>query len=188
MKKIIMALGLIVSMLFYSGTLLAEKSPSDTFKEMVARVKKEGRPSVMLDYVHWDSAFKELSAQEKQQLGVNNSKEFKAYLSGIFDNPRKFVTERMGSYLNQMPPEQREAMVNQMVAGMEKESAKMKKEMMESTFKILDEKTDGDRATLTVQTKSADKTETEKIHMVQVGGKWYLSSGTFAGGSKNSQN
>ena len=97
--------------LFFALTVRAiAESPTDVVKTALDATKNSGSPAEMLNYIHWQSVFDKLPAEQRASFKATTPEELKRFYQKSFEDP----TELIQSQLSKIPPEQRAAAEQQL--------------------------------------------------------------------------
>jgi len=161
------------------NTALAQNSPEETIQKMTSEMKKQKSAAPIVEYVHWETAFKTLTPEESAGMKVNSAEELKKYSKSMLQDPVAFMKEQMQANLGDIPAEQR-IFAEQAMAGMiemvETEHKKMAEEMKNTEYKVGETTIEGDVATVELLTTLNGETKTDSIELKKIDGRWYLPS------------
>lgn len=156
-----------------------EKGPDATVQEIVGRMKKEGNPSVVVEYVNWEKAFAEFPEKQREQLSVKNSQELRTFFFEMLAHPTDMMKKQMETRLTNIPADKQEeakqsiAKIQEMMRAKEVE---MKQRLSQTEYQIGDVKVDGNKAVVKlVQTYQGQKRE-EDVPLEKENGRWLLPS------------
>jgi len=176
MKKI--SIFSIMFLTLLSPVFALADSPEATVTEAIAAVKKTGSPASVLEYVHWESAFKDLSAEQRTAMKVNSPPELKAFYAKALSNPETLVDEQIARLGSSVPPEQKQFLLVQMEQLKTQMRQKMKeqeKKIMDASYQVVGTDIKGDTAVVNVQSTMPGEAPTQhKLNLVNVEGKWLL--------------
>lgn len=174
-----------------SGLLVATASadtstPAGTVKEIVDKMKKDGNPAVVVDYVNWDRAFHSFPQEQKDKLNVKNSGELKTFFTEMLTHPSVMVKRQMEARMEALPEAERET-ARQTLASIEgkmvAKEAEIKERLKNTTYEIGESKIEGDKATVRLlQIYQAEKQD-ETVQLEKDGSRWLLPSTALGGQS-----
>lgn len=175
MKKLLLLLTL-----FLSLNCWAADAPEARVEAMVTRVKQEKSMQPTLDFVHWDTAFKELGAEEKQMFGVTSPDELKLKLSGFLKDPSLFIKQQLKVQLGvqNLPAEQLqmfESILESQIAGIKSQMDAEVSRMINSKHVIHGSNITGNQATVDVEFISATDTSRDNLNLDLIDGQWWIS-------------
>ncbi len=158
----------------------AESSPDGTVREIVKRMKEEGNPSVVVDYVNWEKAYSDFPVQQREQLNVKNSGELKAFFQQMLAHPTDMMHKKMEAQLATIAPEKQEeaksqmAKIEEMMRGKE---AEMKERLTSTVYEVGKvKKIDETKAEVQLTQTYKDQKRTETITLEKDGENWLLPS------------
>jgi len=161
------------------NTAVAQSTPQETIEKMTSEMIKQESPAPIVDYVHWATAYKSLTAEESAAMKVNSPEELKRYSKSMLEDPVAFMREQMQANLGDIPAEQRQ-FAEQAMAGMinmvEAEHKKMAEDMKNTTYKVGETTVNGDTAKVELLTTLDGETKTDTIELQKIEGRWYLPS------------
>ena len=160
----------------------AAAAPEDTVKEIVGKLKANGDPGVVLEYVSWDDAFKETPPQVLQSLGVKDAAGLKEQTLKLMAEPAKFVRQKMVEKISTLPPEKQAEMngqLDQLTQRVEKEFADMKEKLKRTDFTVGESEISGDTALVDISAKVDGSSQDNKLKLVSRNGAWLLASPEF---------
>lgn len=173
---------LAVAFLIAPTSALAAGTPEDTVTAIVAKLKENGDPAVVLEYVSWDDALKDTPPQVLQSLGVSDAAGLKDQTGKLMAEPAKFVREKMSQRIATLPPEQQAVMNKQLeplTQKVEQEFKDMKGKLKRTEFKVGKSEIAGDTATVDITATIDGTTQENKLKLVKRGDNWLLASPEF---------
>jgi len=69
---------------FFPSLSAAEQDPARLMAEIVGKLKQNGSPSALIEYVDWNSAYRRLDDRKRVVLKVNSGKELRESYRRIF--------------------------------------------------------------------------------------------------------
>ena len=91
--------------LFFAATVcVAQGGAKQLVEEIVNRLKETGNAAVVLDYVHWPTAFENLPVSDRRLMEISSAEEFRSYVNGMVTNPQEFVRREYTTRLNASAP------------------------------------------------------------------------------------
>ena len=172
-----------VFVLFTAISSHAITKPEEAVQEMVTKLKQAGDYAVLLDYVHWETAFTQMSAQEKQALQAQNPSQLKTVVKEFLISPKKAILSKVGKDMEALPSEQKEMMtkmLTQQAEQIQTERAKRNQEIKRTEFKVGNAKVNGSRASVEVTELLDGQSKTRNIDLVLIANRWWLPSSDFA--------
>lgn len=170
----------ILFVLFAYSIAFAAPSPEKKVDEIFNRIKKEKSYGVMAEYVHWETEFKRMPAEQKAAMGINSPEELKSKMKGLMTDPKAAMKKEMNTRMNlsSLPPEQQKmiaAMMEKQLDGMTSKMDKSLNDLESTSYKILDTKVDGNIAKIDMEVTSPTETKKEKVELEMIEGDWYVS-------------
>jgi hypothetical protein len=156
-----------------------EKGPDATVQEIVGRMKKEGNPSVVVEYVNWDKAFAEFPEKQREQLSVKNPQELRTFFFEMLAHPTQTMKKQMETRLTNIPADKQEE-AKQSIAKIEDmmraKEAEMKERLSATNYEIGEVKVEGNRAVVKLVQVYQDQKRVEDVPLEKEGGRWLLPS------------
>ncbi len=175
----------IAKTLFFCGAflmsvsaLLAE-SPTEVVNKVITSMKKDGSPVAMVEYIHWPTAFENLSAQQRQEMGIDSVESLRSYMKKMLASPSSAMRDMMESRINQIPPEGQasmKAMIDQMVSRVEAQEQQMKSKIAAADYEVKALEETQDSASVEIKTLSEGKEKVDTVQLQKIDGKWYFPS------------
>jgi len=163
-----------------AGVVLADSTPDGTVKEIVKRMKEEGNPSVVVEYVNWEKAYADFPVKQREQLNVKNSAELKAFFQEMLAHPTDMMKKKMEQQLATVAPDKQEEAKTQMVKieeMMRNKEAEMKERLTSTVYEVGDvKKLDNNKAEVKLTQTYKDQKRTETITLEKDGEAWLLPS------------
>ncbi|MFN8392157.1 MAG: hypothetical protein U0136_17830 [Bdellovibrionota bacterium] len=183
MKMIRQALLCAFSVFVTASVAHAGTSPDATVKEIVDKMKAEGNPAVIVEYVNWEKAFSQFPQQQKDQLNVKSSAELKSFFHEMLANPSGVMRKQMESKLGTVPPEKQEeakAQIDQIEGMMKRKETELKERLTETTYEVGKPEITGNTATVKLTQSYKDQKKVEDVKLEKDGDRWLLPSVTLA--------
>lgn len=168
--------------LFAAGPGVAAPTPEGTVQEMLTRLKQERDPAVMLQYVHWQSAFDNFPSAQRQEMGVDSPAAFQKYFENFFKDPSHFMREQLRGRLDALPENQRAAVQSQMdhmVQMFAEKRKEMDEKMGRTEYTIGSVDKQGNAATVEITSSLDGNQRTQRIPLEFIDGRWYLPTMKF---------
>lgn len=160
-----------------------ETDPRAVVKAMLSRLKQTGEPVVILDYVHWPSAYANFPEAERRAMGITNADQLKAHVTKMLSDPSGFARERAQEMIANLPADRqakvREQM-NQMAAGLEAKTSEMRTKMSRIDYAVGNARIQGAFADVPIVSTLDGQTKTSDIKLQFIEGSWYLPTFEFA--------
>ena len=170
---------IVLVLLLTSTTCLAADGPAKRLQTIITQLQTSKDTSLIANYVHWDTAFKELPAQQKAMLKVSNAEQLKSFFVRVNKNPKELMMEQLKESLAQMPEEQRTQIQSQLEQVADQAQAvfeEKKQEFLAAEYTVGEAKIEGEKASVVLNAKSGEETRSENIDFILVDGTWYLPS------------
>ncbi len=166
--------------LFVSFNCFASDNPEARVEAMITRVKQEKSMQPTLDFVHWETAFKELGAEEKKMFGVTSPDELKLKLSGFLRDPSLFIKQQLKIQLGaqNLPPEQMqmfESIMESQISGIKQQMDSEISRLINSQHVIHGSNIIGNLATVDVEFISPTATSRDNLNLHLVDDQWWIS-------------
>jgi hypothetical protein len=183
-------LGLMLSVINLLGSLILsgesafaqigeDQGPRLVVQSIAGDLQREKNPAVILNYVHWPSAFSSLKAEERTRLKITSPEGMKNYFEGFFRDPGEFLKKELTERLEAMPQEKRASYAERFdhsVALMKKKQSEMKQRLASTSYSTGRVSVDGENARVELVSTVQGETRRELIPLVKVNGRWYLPS------------
>ena len=171
--------------LLTAGSAAAEAvSPEATVQEIVAKMKSEGTPAVIVEYVNWPKAYSQFPEKQKEQLEVKSPEEMKAFFKEMLAHPSVVMKKQMEARLSTVPPEKMEE-AKQSIAKIEEmmkaKEVEMKDRLTTTVYEIGKSEVKGDQATVKLTQTYKDQKRTEDVTLEKDGDRWMLPSVNMVG-------
>jgi hypothetical protein len=157
-------------------------SPDKTLTSLVQRLKATKDPLVILDYVHWPTAFKNMPDHERQAIKINSADELKGYFQRLFQNPDSMLNDQISSKFPGMSDDKRKELQEtavRMAAVMKDQRQRMQERLAKTEYQIGKVEAAGDNATVELISMLDGQTKISKVKLEKVGNAWYLPSVRF---------
>jgi len=157
--------------------------------EMIGRLKSERDPAVLLEYVHWDTAFRNFPEDQRREIQVSNPAEFRGYFEGFFRDPADFVQRQMQSRMSGMSSDQKqmlEAQFKQLANQMLDKRRRMDEKMSRAEYRIGEVEVEGNAATVELITTLDGQTRAQTLPLELINGRWFLPTMKFVESSSAS--
>ena len=185
MKQILLIALICLSILVLGNRVsLAETStPKAIVEEMVTRLKASGDATVVLDYVHWPTAFANLPLNERRLMEISSPEELREYVKSMVSNPQEFVRKEFASRMQNVAPKDRETAKHDMeitVAKIQEQKTQIQKSISRTEYKIGEpDQTSDTNVTIPIIASLDGQTKTSSVALQQIEGKWYLPAMDF---------
>lgn len=167
-------------------------SPEATLKEIIVRVKKDQSFVSLVDYVDWERAFKELSAERRAELKVTTVGELRMFFWNSLAFPTEQLKARLNAEVSSLPAEKREKAKASIASKLEvsaRNEAEAKSVIAATEFSIGAVKIDRDKvgdnvtekATVELRQTFHNRENTAQIPLVKDKGRWLLLTPSLSG-------
>ncbi len=175
MKKLLILITLCLSL-----NCWAADAPEARIEAMITRVKQEKSMQPTLDFVHWETAFRELGEQEKQMFNVTSPDELKLKLSGFLKDPSLFIKQQLKIQLGaqNLPAEQMqmfESIMESQISGIKTQMDSEISRMINSKHVIHGSNILSNQATVDLEFISATESSRDNINLVLIEDQWWIS-------------
>ena len=156
---------------------ISHKAPRLVVQEIVSKLKNKEGPSIVIDYIHWPTAFASLEEHEKSVTLATSSEELRDYFKKFLIDPKEVLTRQFESQLQSMPIEERDVgkeMMGGILAGLVGRFEDERKRLVDSEYEVGDQKIEEDHAEVELRISYQGSVEQESIKLIKVGDKWYL--------------
>lgn len=162
-------------------------SPESTVQEIVTKMKAEGNPAVIVEYVNWTKAFSQFPQNQKDQLGVKSPDEMKSFFREMLAHPSVVMKKQMESRLSTVPPDKLEEAKQSIVKieeMMKTKETEMKERLTSTKYEVGSANINGEQATVKLTQVYKDQTRTEDVTLEKDNGRWMLPSVNMVGPPK----
>lgn len=153
---------------------IAVPDPSDTVRAIIQDMKAKKDMGVVLDHVHWPSAFKGNPAAA--QLGATTPEELKNKMKAAMTDPMSVLEEHLDAQMGSMPPAQKDQFLKMMAKTVEGSKQKMVDDLVATEFTVGKSIVEGENAKVEVTTLKKGKEEKDTVELILVDGKWFLTN------------
>ena len=161
----------------FTGTCLADSTPTKTMETIIQSIKSAGNPSGVVEFVNWTKAFDKLPEAQRAQLKITNAEGMKAFFKDMLTSPSATMKKQMDDRLKTVPAD-KQAQAKEQLLKLEKmmqdKEAEMKDRIAQTEYKVSDEKIEGANATVTLTQTYKGETKTEVVKLEKDGDKWLL--------------
>lgn len=178
LKKLFLAI-LTLSLLAAGGG----GGPEQMVKEMVDRLKSSRNPVVILEYVHWPTAWERLGESDRRQMAVTSAEGLRAYYEQILNDPQAFARREVERAIAGMPPEQQRmatAGMSGMLEDLRQLTDRMRERIRETRYEIGVASVRDERGQVELRSTLDGRTERSLLEVIRVGNRWYLPGTEFA--------
>ncbi len=166
-----------------SAVASAELNAQQTVEQLLGKLQKSGSLTEVLEYVHWPTAYKNLTPEQSRMLEVGSPQALRSTTENLLKNPGKALTERLTSRFGNVAPEQKamiEQMLSQQTSEVNRKIQDAQAQMKRAQYKILKTQEQGATATVLVQAEVDGKVDQRPIQMSKIDGRWYLSTSNMS--------
>lgn len=160
--------------------LVAEPtSPKEVVRSFVNEYNQSLSPAVMVNYVHWPTAFNNLTSSQQSAIKVTNPEEFKAYITNTLKDPIQTVRKVVRAKMDTLTPEQRarlEQSLEQQIQQLEQQRQQLQEKMKNAVITVGEATIEGDKASVPVSTEFEGENKQETVQLERIDGRWYLQS------------
>ena len=157
----------------------AGSTPEATVHSAIKELKSTGQPSAILNYVHWQTAFNQMSPMYRAQINADSPEALKSFYSKALKDPSEAMKGTLEGYASQLPPEQQAMMKQQMEklgAMMKQRLDEAKKKLVEADYEIGKASVEGNDATLKLVATRGEETRSHDLKLIKIGEQWYFPS------------
>ncbi len=174
-RKALRVLSFIVYILVPAICLAAPSTgkPEVVVQSMLTELKSEADPAVLLDYVHWPTAWKSFPQTQRDKIGIRSPEELKEYFENFFKDPDQFIEKYIMSRYegSQALPEQS---ITKMAETMKRKKAQMREKMKNTSYEIGKSTIQGNAASVEIVSTLNGKSKSQTLPLQNIDGKWYL--------------
>ena len=157
-------------------------SPDQSLSNLVQRLKATKDPLVILDFVHWPTAFKNMPARERQAIRVSSEADLKSHFQKLFQNPDGFLKDQLSAKFPGLSEEKRKEIEHsqaRLVAAMKDQRQRMQERLSKTDYQIGKVDANGNNANIELISMLEGETKISKVKLERVGSTWYLPSVRF---------
>ncbi len=154
------------------------ESPEDAVRDLVAKMKKAGDLTPLVEQVDWDSRYKDMLPEERKALGFSNAEEMKAFYSKKAqangeDVLEKVVKDGEGAVKVRGAPDPAALVEDEL----DRQQGEAKSRLVNTTYSVIrSEKIGDDKYLVTVRKSYRDESEEVDVTMRLSGGRWVTDS------------
>jgi hypothetical protein len=177
-------LGFLCSAFIFGISIIATKSvyaerqtARGTVVEMLQRLKQSGSYQTVLEYMHWQTAYKNLKPEEIKALNLRSPEDLQTHLNAILEDPSVFLREQYKLQAQNLPEEERvklEQSVKIQIERIQKEQMLMQQRIKVSKFSIIKVVENADQAEVYVRSQTPGSDETKPLKLIRVDNIWYM--------------
>ena len=163
----------------FSFSANAANDPIDTVKAAIEAIKQTGDPAAMIEFVHWDTAFAGLPADQKKSMKVNSGAELKNFFIQFFKDPSIMIKPKIEEMKAKVPADKQAQFEQQMLAlsaTMQQKLAEAKEKLKSIQYEIGKATVTGDLASVPLTSTIDGKSSTKDLKLINIDGKWYFPS------------
>lgn len=178
MKQLLIA-GLAL-ILVIPACALAEDGPHETMENIVASLKKTPGIAGIADFVHWETAFNEVPAPQRQEMGITSAQELRKFYIEAQSDPGAIIRRQMKQ--RGVPPQQADVLEQQIAALSQNLKQRMQQQherVMRTKFEIGDTEIHGDEAKIALTTTLDGKSKEDVVTLKNYDGHWLLPGLSF---------
>ena len=178
------ALLLSTLLLPHSRAQADQSSPEGVIAEMTSRLKSSRDPVVILDYVHWPSAYAAYPEDQKRLQNLVSPEALATHMKGALGDPEHYLKEQFESRAQRMPPElatKLRASSDALVESMRQVRAHIQERIGDTTYRVVrSESVSPERARVILAITLGEETKESTIELQRIEGRWYLPTIDFA--------
>ena len=163
-------------------------TPDKSLSNLVQRLKATKDPLVILDFVHWPTAFRNMPERERQGIRVSSPEDLKAHFQKLFQNPDGFLKDQLSAKFPGLSDEKRreiERNQGRLVAAMKDQRQRMQERLARTDYQIGKVEANGNNSTIELVSVLEGETKISKVKLERVGNAWYLPSVRFVQDQKS---
>ncbi len=163
--------------LFPAYSSAQEGGPSKVLEKLVADLKKSGEPAVIVDYVHWPTAWKALKPEEKAMTKSSSPAELKEYFRKFLSDPKKVLRGQIEEQLAALdggPQGALEERINSILAQVEEQFTQGSEVLVNSKYQVGKELIKGDKAQVELRSSYQGQSKLESIDFIKIEDNWLL--------------
>ena len=158
---------------------LATSSPEDSLRTIIEQVKATGEPKIVLENVHWPTAYQNLSESQRQAMKVASSEELRKYYTNLFENPAAVISARLADYTKDLNSDSQKMSAEQIAQVsnlMKAQIAQAKQKLKNVQYQIGKADIQENRALIKLTSTFEGKNRESYIKMILVGDRWMFPS------------
>ncbi len=167
----------LLTLLFPAYSAAEEIGPSKVLEKLVAELKKSGEPAVIVDYVHWPTAWKALKPEEKAMTKSNSPAELKEYFRKFLSDPKKVLRGQIEGHLVGLDGGDQGAMeerISSIIAQVEEQFTQGSEVLVNSEYQVGKEVIDGYKAHVELKSSYQGQSKLESIDFIKIEDHWLL--------------
>lgn len=158
----------------------AEVRPADdVLKEIIGKIKAKGDPSPVVEYVHWETAFKNATDDQKRVMNLKSPEDMKQIYKRMFESPSSVMKEKFAEQMKNVPPDKQQMMQQataRMQELMEQKENEVKERLKETEYKVGSASVEGNEAKVKLTQTYKTESKEDEVKFIKVDGQWLLPS------------
>lgn len=153
------------------ATPVSLTTPEVAAEQAIAEMQKSKDLVVVLDYVHWETAYKTMSPTEKADLKVSSAAELRALYTNLIKDPASYLRNNLQTAKTSASP-----VVEAMAQGFAYSVEQAKQRIINADYKVSPISTTKHTAYVEILATSNLGTYQKKVQLIQIKDKWYAPS------------
>ncbi len=154
-----------------------EPGPREVVAQIVLRLKESKSPLVILDYVHWPSAYASFPEREKIAINVQSAEDLKRYYDKVFTDPSALIREQIAPKIKALPEDKRpelDAKLAAMEGVIKARFAEMTDMLARTEYQLGAAKEEGDTAVVELTTVLDGNSSSHDVRLIKIDNRWRL--------------
>lgn len=153
----------------------AQDEPSKVVSLVVNKIKKQGDPSPVVDYVYWDKIFSKLPQKNREVMNVHTPDELKEFYRKILHSPSGALENVLRSRMEEkLGADKTSEMLQTLRAKAVEKEKELKRKIKETEYIVGPSKIKGDKAKVPLTHVYRKEKKTEKVSLVKIKHSWLL--------------
>lgn len=181
---ILIAFLLSFSSLFQISNLKAESNPESTVMDAIGKMKEEGNPAPIVDFIDWEQMYSDLPEEKKSVMKVDSPDSLMHFYRKVLSSPSSEFTHLIESKLQGVIEKDGKAgtegkfadAINKLQNRLKEKETEVKNKLQNTEYEVISSKIDGEKAIVELKQNYKGETKVDNIKLHQKNNKWYFSS------------
>ncbi len=165
----------------------AEMSPGETMEKIISSLKANPGIAGIADYVHWETAYKQMPSSQLQEMGISSATDLKKFYIDAQTDPGSIIRRQMKQ--RGLPPQQAQMMEQQIAMlseNLKKRMAEQHEKLMRTKFDIGEAAINGAEAKIPLTTSLDGTEKQDTVTLRKYGSEWLLPGLSFLDSTQGS--
>lgn len=162
----------------------SERGPRELIEEMLARLKATHEPVVILDYIHWPSAYAAYPESETKMKQIDTPQQLESYMRAVLSDPQKYLRDQLAQRMSKLPEDMAaklRASTDRVVESMAMLKERMAQRISDTQYRIGKvTMLGGDHAEIELIAVLDEDERSSIVKLVKIENRWYLPTVEYA--------